>query len=746
MLYNKKKYIFKKINLIQTKINYYSILNLKKSNSHFPKMTQVMNFNENSQRIMVSSLYEINILWSDWKLSNKKLNTIHYEYINHGNFTAFTKKILNKTNKLINILNIKRVFLSTSFLDKKILLKHMFQNHNIDNNNNIISNSNNLKQMFNYNAFLNLMEHSFSKEMGNSYNESNSGIVIGFKDAVVTISGLLNVQLNEMIRFEGGASGLILSLEETTVRGIVFTGAAGIVTGTRVYRTNNVMVVGVGDAVLGRVVNALGEPLDGKSPIAFSDYMRVERKAPGVITRKKVSEPLITGLKIVDALVPIGKGQRELILGDRKTGKTTIAIDTILNQRLLAELGETALFCFYVAVGKRMSEIMRIAKMLNKRGSMAYTTIVGAPASDPASLQYLAPYTACTMAEFFTYRGGHSLIIYDDLSKHADAYRQLALLLRRPVGREAYPGDVFYLHSRLLERAVKMNADYLSGSLTALPVVETVQGDVSAYIPTNVISITDGQIYLDLNLHQEGVRPAVDAGLSVSRVGSSAQYKSMKALAGSLKLELAQYREVAQFSKFGSELDAATRKILSKGKLLIEILKQPRNLPLVVYKQVLLLFAASSGFLDILSENGIALFDYERSLYTFLDASYIVLPFKRYIALNVDKDLFSFFLYYHYDLWIRLNSVLITKTSLNFAEELNKSLFLNFRYTLLIKRNFIDLFSKLSTFNAINNRILEEIHFLIKMSQLKNPIYSYFITKPKKHLLIKCYKDVLKIN
>jgi len=502
---------------------------------------------------------------------------------------------------------------------------------------------------FNYKNFLNLIENKFSSENEEGYDEYNSGVVIGFKDAVVTITGLLNVQLNEMIRFENGASGLILSLEEKTVRGIVFSGAAAIATGTRVFRTNNVMVVGVGDAVLGRVVNALGEPLDGKAPIAFEDYMRVERKAPGVITRKKVSEPLITGLKIVDALVPIGKGQRELILGDRKTGKTTIAIDTILNQRLLAELGETALFCFYVAIGKRMSEIMRIAKLLNKKGAMSYTTIVGAPASDPASLQYLAPYSACTMAEYFTYKGQHALIIYDDLSKHADAYRQLALLLRRPVGREAYPGDVFYLHSRLLERAVKMNADYLSGSLTALPVIETVQGDVSAYIPTNVISITDGQIYLDLNLHQEGVRPAVDAGLSVSRVGSSAQYKSMKALAGSLKLELAQYREVAQFSKFGSELDAATRKILAKGRLLIEILKQPRNLPLVVYKQVLLLFAASSGFLDILSENGISLHDYERSLYTFLDYSHIALPFKRYMALNVDKELFTFFLYYHYD-------------------------------------------------------------------------------------------------
>lgn len=479
--------------------------------------------------------------------------------------------------------------------------------------------------------------------------DSDTGRVVEFKDAVVTLTGLKNIQLNEMVRFEGGASGLILSLEEDTARGIVFTGVSSIVVGTKAYRTNSVMMVGVGEAVLGRIVNALGEPLDGKYKIAYEDYMQVERKAPGVITRKKVSEPLVTGLKIVDAIVPIGKGQRELILGDRKTGKTTIAVDAILNQRLLAEQGETALICFYVAVGKRLSDVLSIFKTFQEKGASSYTTIVSASAADPASLQYLAPYTACTMAEYFTYKGGHSLIVYDDLTKHADAYRQLALLLRRPVGREAYPGDVFYLHSRLLERAVKMNEEYLSGSLTALPVVETVQGDVSAYIPTNVISITDGQIYLDLNLHQEGVRPAVDAGLSVSRVGSAAQYKSMRALAGSLKLELAQYREVAQFSKFGSELDAATQKILANGLLLIEILKQPRNLPLLVYKQVLLLYAASSGFLEVLDQNNIKLYDYERSLYTFLDTSYIALPFKRYVAVVVDNTLFDFFLHYHYD-------------------------------------------------------------------------------------------------
>ena len=480
-------------------------------------------------------------------------------------------------------------------------------------------------------------------------NLDGEGVVVAFKDFVVTISGLRNVQLNEMIRFEGGASGLVLSLEENFVKGIVFSGSANIYTGIKVYRTDSVMLVGVGEAVLGRVVNAIGEPLDGLADIAFSNYMRVERKAPGVITRYKVSEPLVTGLKVVDALVPIGKGQRELILGDRKTGKTTIAIDTILNQKSLLDTGESPLVCIYVAIGKRLSEIMRLTQMFSDKGALSYTTVVAAPASDPAALQYLAPYSACTMAEYFTYKGQHSLIVYDDLSKHADAYRQLALLLRRPVGREAYPGDIFYLHSRLLERAVKMNEEYLSGSLTALPVVETVQGDVSAYIPTNIISITDGQIYLDLNMHQEGTRPAVDPGISVSRVGSAAQYKSMKAFAGSLKLELAQYREVAQFSKFGSELDAATRKVLAKGELLLEILKQPRNLPIAIYKQVVLLFAAATGFFDLLLDNSMSLVEYQHSLFSFLEQSPLVEPFKRFINISVEKELFNFFLNYHYN-------------------------------------------------------------------------------------------------
>lgn len=594
------------------------LLNEKINNFVMNKVSMFLNYYNNI------SLFNANKNTAFFALE-KKLNTTHHNF-NINNDLFVTNFVNSDENK------------------KKSHRSNKTGKDNVKFSSTEINKSN---FTYSYQDFLKTLQTSLTSEKDTD--DTEVGRVVEFKDAVVTLVGLRNIQLNEMVRFEGGASGLILSLEENTARGIVFTGVSSIVVGTKAYRTNSVMVVGVGEALLGRIVNALGEPLDGKYKIAYEDYMQVERKAPGVITRKKVSEPLITGLKIVDAIVPIGRGQRELILGDRKTGKTTIAVDAILNQRLLAEQGESTLICFYVAVGKRLSDVLSIYKTLQQKGASSYTTIVAASASDPASLQYLAPYSACTMAEYFTYKGGHALIVYDDLTKHADAYRQLALLLRRPVGREAYPGDVFYLHSRLLERAVKMNADYLGGSLTALPVVETVQGDVSAYIPTNVISITDGQIYLDLNLHQEGVRPAVDAGLSVSRVGSSAQYKSMKALAGSLKLELAQYREVAQFSKFGSELDAATQKILANGLLLIEILKQPRNLPLVIYKQVLLLYAASSGFLEVLAKNNINLYDYERSLYAFLDTSYIVLPFKRYVATVVDTHLFDFFLYYHYD-------------------------------------------------------------------------------------------------
>lgn len=428
----------------------------------------------------------------------------------------------------------------------------------------------------------NFSEAIFEEEGAESTDSNMTGVVLSFKDSVVTISGLDGVQANELIYFAGGATGVALNLEYSIVKALVFGGSNSVRTSEIVRRSEVVMQVGVGAQVLGRIINPLGVAIDGLGEIEFEEFRAIEKKAPGVITRKKINEPVETGLKIVDSLVPIGRGQRELILGDRKTGKTTIAIDTILNQLETKRKFRAVISCIYVAVGKRMSEIVRISRLLRSQGVDRATALVVARASDPASLQFIAPYSACTMAEYFTYKGQHALIIYDDLTRHADAYRQISLLLRRPVGREAYPGDIFYLHSRLLERAVKLSMAFGGGSLTALPVVETIQGDVSAYIPTNVISITDGQIYLDLNRHQEGNRPAVDPGISVSRVGSSAQSKMMKRLAGSLKLELAQFREVEQFSKFGSELDAATRALLFKGKLMVTMLRQGRNKPLIV--------------------------------------------------------------------------------------------------------------------------------------------------------------------
>lgn len=390
------------------------------------------------------------------------------------------------------------------------------------------------------------------------------------------------------------------------------------------------MQVGVGLEVLGRIINPLGVAIDGYGDIAFEEFRAIEKKAPGVITRKKINEPVETGLKVVDSLVPIGRGQRELILGDRKTGKTTIAIDTILNQMETKRKFRAVVSCIYVAVGKRMSEIVRISRLLRDKGVFGLTALMVARASDPASLQFIAPYSACTMAEYFTYAGHHALIIYDDLTRHADAYRQISLLLRRPVGREAYPGDIFYLHSRLLERAVKLSSAFGGGSLTALPIVETIQGDVSAYIPTNVISITDGQIYLDLNRHQEGNRPAVDPGISVSRVGSSAQSKMMKKLAGSLKLDLAQFREVEQFSKFGSELDVTTRALLFRGKLMVRLLTQNRNKPVSMYKQVLVFYLTSTDFFinTVAADSSVDLNDYLLSLYLFLEMASLSLPSK----------------------------------------------------------------------------------------------------------------------
>lgn len=459
---------------------------------------------------------------------------------------------------------------------------------------------------------------------------ANNGIVLSFKDSVVTISGLNGVQANELIYFEGGASGVALNLEYNIVKALVFGGPNSVRTTEAVKRSNVVMRVGVGQNILGRIMNPLGVAIDGLGDIKFEVFRPIEKKAPGVITRKKINQPIETGLKIVDSLVPIGRGQRELILGDRKTGKTTIAVDTILNQMEAEKKFRDAVACIYVAVGKRMAEIVRICKVLQSKGAMAYTSVVVARSSDPASLQFIAPYSACTMAEYFTYKGTHALIIYDDLSRHADAYRQISLLLRRPVGREAYPGDIFYLHSRLLERAVKLDLAYGGGSLTALPVVETIQGDVSAYIPTNVISITDGQIYLDLNRHQEGLRPAVDPGLSVSRVGSSAQSKLMKRLAGSLKLELAQFREVEQFSKFGSELDPTTRKLLFRGKMMVDLLKQKRFKPLPTYQQLLMFYVSSTKFFEenIAANPSISEEIYFDSLFKFLELVIFMMPTK----------------------------------------------------------------------------------------------------------------------
>lgn len=473
-------------------------------------------------------------------------------------------------------------------------------------------------------------ETLFEDDSVESSDSNMTGIVLSFKDSVVTIAGLDGVQANELIYFAGGATGVALNLEYSIVKALVFGGSNSVRTSEVVRRSEVVMQVGVGAQVLGRIINPLGVAIDGLGDIEFEEFRAIEKKAPGVITRKKINEPVETGLKVVDSLVPIGRGQRELILGDRKTGKTTIAIDTILNQLETKRKFRAVISCVYVAVGKRMSEIVRISRLLRSQGVDRATALVVARASDPASLQFIAPYSACTMAEYFTYKGHHALIIYDDLTRHADAYRQISLLLRRPVGREAYPGDIFYLHSRLLERAVKLSAAFGGGSLTALPIVETIQGDVSAYIPTNVISITDGQIYLDLNRHQEGNRPAVDPGISVSRVGSSAQSKMMKRLAGSLKLELAQFREVEQFSKFGSELDAATRSLLFRGKLMVSMLTQGRNKPMSMFKQLMVFYLTSTDFFQntVAANTAINLFDYLASVYLFLELSVLMLPSK----------------------------------------------------------------------------------------------------------------------
>jgi len=439
------------------------------------------------------------------------------------------------------------------------------------------------------------------KKFGEKAEVSEVGQVLSVGDGIARVYGLDNIQAGEMVEFSAGLKGMALNLESDNVGVVIFGDDRSIKEGDVVKRTETIVDVPVGKKLLGRVVDGLGNPIDGKGDLDKKlERRRVEVKAPGIIPRQSVNQPMQTGLKALDTLIPIGRGQRELIIGDRQTGKTAIAIDTIINQKEINKSGEekNKLYCVYVAIGQKRSTVAQIVKTLEDAGAMEYTTIVSATASDPAPLQFLAPYTGCSMGEYFRDNGMHALIIYDDLSKHAVAYRQMSLLLRRPPGREAYPGDVFYLHSRLLERAAKLNDDQGGGSLTALPIIETQAGDVSAYIPTNVISITDGQIFLETELFNQGIRPAVNVGLSVSRVGSAAQTKAMKKVAGSIKLELAQYREMAAFAQFGSDLDATTQKLLNRGSKLTELLKQDQFSPMTVAQQVIAVFSGVRGFLD----------------------------------------------------------------------------------------------------------------------------------------------------
>ncbi len=441
------------------------------------------------------------------------------------------------------------------------------------------------------------------KNFGKEAQVSEVGQVLSVGDGIARVYGLDNVQAGEMVEFPGGIRGMALNLETDNVGVVIFGNDRDIKEGDTVKRTGAIVDVPVGPGLLGRVVDALGNPIDGKGPIKAAERRRVDVKAPGIIPRKSVHEPMSTGLKAIDALIPIGRGQRELVIGDRQTGKTAVILDTFLNQRPIHEAGpeKDKLFCIYVAVGQKRSTVAQFVKVLEERGALDYSIVVAATASDPAPMQFLAPFAGCAMGEWFRDNGKHALIAYDDLSKQAVAYRQMSLLLRRPPGREAYPGDVFYLHSRLLERAAKLNDDNGAGSLTALPVIETQANDVSAYIPTNVISITDGQIFLETNLFFQGLRPAVNVGLSVSRVGSSAQIKAMKQVAGSIKGELAQYREMAAFAQFGSDLDAATQRLLNRGARLTELLKQPQFSPLKTEEQVAVIFAGVNGYLDKLT-------------------------------------------------------------------------------------------------------------------------------------------------
>jgi F-type H+-transporting ATPase subunit alpha len=450
------------------------------------------------------------------------------------------------------------------------------------------------------------------KNFGQEAEVSEVGQVLSVGDGIARVYGLDNVQAGEMVEFENGTRGMALNLETDNVGVVIFGADREIKEGQTVKRTRAIVDAPVGKGLLGRVVDGLGNPIDGKGPIQADKRMRVDVKAPGIIPRKSVHEPMATGLKSIDALIPVGRGQRELIIGDRQTGKTAIALDTILNQKSLNGAGapeSQKLYCVYVAVGQKRSTVAQFVKVLEEQGAMEYSVVVAATASDPAPMQYIAPFTGCTIGEFFRDNGMHAVIVYDDLSKQAVAYRQMSLLLRRPPGREAYPGDVFYLHSRLLERAAKLNDDQGNGSLTALPVIETQANDVSAYIPTNVISITDGQIFLETDLFYQGIRPAVNVGLSVSRVGSSAQTKAMKKVAGKIKGELAQYREMAAFAQFGSDLDASTQRLLNRGARLTELLKQPQFSPLKMEEQVAVIWAGTNGYLDKLPVSKVRAFE-----------------------------------------------------------------------------------------------------------------------------------------
>ena len=483
------------------------------------------------------------------------------------------------------------------------------------------------------------------ENFGTEADVAEVGQVLSVGDGVARVYGLDNVQAGEMVEFPGSIRGMALNLEDDNVGVVIFGDDRDIKEGDTVKRTGAIVDVPVGRGLLGRVVDALGNPIDGKGPLKDVERKRVEVKAPGIIPRKSVHEPMQTGLKAIDSLVPVGRGQRELIIGDRQTGKTAIALDTIINQKSVNATGDEKqkLYCIYVAIGQKRSTVAQIVKTLEQFGAMEYTIVVAATASDPAPLQFLAPFAGCTLGEFFRDNGMHAVIIYDDLSKQAVAYRQMSLLLRRPPGREAYPGDVFYLHSRLLERAAKMGDAAGKGSLTALPVIETQGNDVSAFIPTNVISITDGQIFLESDLFYQGIRPAVNVGLSVSRVGSSAQTKAMKQVAGKIKGELAQYREMAAFAQFGSDLDAATQKLLARGARLTELLKQPQFSPLKMEEQVAVIFAGTRGYLDGIPVSAVGKF--EQSLLSGLRAEKSILDTtakEKALSADTEKKLVEF--------------------------------------------------------------------------------------------------------